>query len=388
MTTASTYETLCRLLAAWVHKTALEPAETPDFQALYQAADRHFLSAAACAALEQTGLMDACPPQTARRFRDARAAALRRTILMDAEREALLAFLEEQGIWYAPLKGVVVNGVYPQFGVRQFADNDILFDETRWQDVQRWMEGRGYTAQSLNEGAHDVYQKPPIYDFEMHRVLFADDGIEGFSDACAVYYGDVKARLLRDPDRRFGYHLSDEDFFVFLVAHAYKHYAVSGTGLRTLLDLYLYERARPAMDGAYIAGQLQRLGVDGFGAVWRSLAGKLFGPAPCPALTDEEREMLAWVESSGVYGNTANLIYRKMQDLQGDGGAVTVRTRVRYLLRRVFPPWDWYERNVPFVYRHRWFAPFYWVVRLCRGVVLRGRRYLREAGLVFARREQ
>lgn len=385
MMAKQTSETLCRLLAAWV-SGAPAGEVPPDFVALYRAADRHMLSAAACAALEETGLMSACPPETARRFRDARAGALRRTILMDAERQALTAFLEENGIWYAPLKGGAVNRVYPRYGTRQFADCDVLFDENRWRDVRDWMKRRGYRAVGVGTGAHDTYQKPPVYNFEMHRRLFVDEGNGAFSADCAAYYADVKARLVKDADDRFGYHLSDEDLSVFLVAHAYKHYSVSGTGLRTLLDLYLYERARPEMDGAYVDGELKKLGLDDFGAVCRSLAGKLFGPAPAPALTEKEREMLDWLESSGVYGTEDHRVRAGLRRLQ-DEGPLTARTKAKYLFQRVFPPWSWYRVNAPFAYRHRWTVPFFWTYRLCRGV-LKGRKNLHEVSIVCARREQ
>ena len=385
MMTENIYLRLCRLLGAWANKTAAEEAP-PDFDALYEAADRHFLSAAACAALEQTSLLDACPPETARRFREAKAVAVRRTILMDAERRALLAFLEEKGIWYAPLKGVVVNAVYPQYGTRQFADNDILIDAERMDEAREHMRRRGYEVKRHEAHAHDNFRKPPIYNFELHRMLFEDDGRAGFQHGCAVYYADVRARLVRDEGSRFGYHFSDEDFYVYFLAHARKHYSECGTGLRTLLDGYLYRRARPDMDRAYVAGELEKLGLTAFESVSRALEEKLFGPGPIPALTAEEREMLDWVASSGVYGTTVHRVQSGLRSLQGDGGAVTARTKARFLFRRVFPPWSWYRLHAPFVYRHRWIAPFFWVFRLGRGVFTKGRMSLREAGMILSHR--
>ena len=386
MTTENTALTLCRLLAAWIHHTDLDVAETLDYEALYQTAGKHLLSAAACAALEQTGLMDACPAETAKRFREEKAKSIRKTILMDAEREALLAFFEEKGIWYAPLK-LAANTVYPQYGTRRFADNDILFDAERWRDVRDTMKMRGYKAESVGKGAHDTYHKPPIYNFELHRLLFTEGG-SPFLTAAAAYYGDVKARLIKDEGNRFGYHLSDEDIFVYCLAHAYKHCGAGGTGLRTLLDVYLYRRARPDMDEAYIGDELEKLGLTQFEALFRSLGGKLFGPAPCPALTEEEREALAWLESSGGYGTTAHRVEVELRRLQNDGGPVNARTKAKYLFRRLFPEWSWYRVNAPFVYYHRWTVPFYWVSRLGRGVFMKGWQSLREAGMVCTRREQ
>ncbi len=384
----STVQTLCRLLAAWIHETALEVSETPDFEALFQTAGRHLLSAAACAALEKTGLIADCPPETAKRFREAKAKSIRKTILMDAERGKLLTALEEKGIWYASLKGAVINAVYPQYGTRQFADNDILFDAERWRDVRKYMRRNGYTAEGFRFGIHDVYYKQPLYNFEMHRKLFSVGSRSTFQFVYADYYGNVRERLIKDEDSRFGYHFSDEDFYIYFLAHACKHYYTDGTGLRTLLDVYLYRRARPELDTVYIGEELQKLELTEFENVCRSLGEKLFSSVPCLELTEKERDMLNWVESSGVYGIAAHHVQSGLRRLQGDEKPVTARTKMRYLFRWIFPEWNWYRVKAPFVYRHRWAVPFYWVYRLFRGVFVYGRRNFRVMGAVFTYHEK
>lgn len=388
MITESTVQTICRLLAAWIHHTDLDVAETPDYEALFQTANRHLLSAAACAALEQTGLMEDCPPETARRFREAEVRSVRKTILMDAERGKILTALEEKGIWYAPLKGPVINAVYPQYGTRQFADNDILFDAERWRDVRKHMRRNGYTAEGFRVGIHDIYYKQPLYNFEMHRKLFSADIRKDILYVYADYYGNVRDRLIKDVDNRFGYHFSDEDFYIYFLAHAYKHYYTDGTGLRTLLDVYLYRRARPEMDTVYIGEELRKLGLTEFETVCRSLGEKLFSPVPCTELTEQERDMLNWAESSGVYGTIDHCVQSGLRRLQNDEKPVTFRTKMRYLFRWFFPEWDWYRLRAPFVYRHRWAVPFYWVYRLFRGVFVYGRENLREAGAVITYHER
>ena len=40
-------------------------------------------------------------------------------------------------------------------------------------------------------------------------------------------------------------HFTDEDFYVFIVAHEYKHFAdLGGTGIRNLVDRYVYLNTR------------------------------------------------------------------------------------------------------------------------------------------------
>ncbi len=78
---------------------------------LYEAARRHMLAAAVGMALEQAGITDL-------RFVRAVAAAQRKNALMDADRAAVLAALEEAGVWYMPLKGSILKDMYPRFGMR------------------------------------------------------------------------------------------------------------------------------------------------------------------------------------------------------------------------------------------------------------------------------
>lgn len=68
---------------------------------------------------------------------------------MDAERVEIIKFLEEKHIWYMPLKGVILKEFYPEYGLRQMCDNDILFDNDYTDEVRKWFFNRGYELQSV-----------------------------------------------------------------------------------------------------------------------------------------------------------------------------------------------------------------------------------------------
>lgn len=44
---------------------------------------------------------------------------IRKTLLMNAAREQLFLYMEQEKIWHLPLKGAVLSSLYPQFGMRQ-----------------------------------------------------------------------------------------------------------------------------------------------------------------------------------------------------------------------------------------------------------------------------
>lgn len=336
--------------------------ETPDVQriagmdlnALYRAADRHLLTGITAMALERAGVQDAA-------FTQAKGKAIRKVAAFDVERAAVLAKLEEAGIWYAPLKGCVLKELYPKIGMRQMADNDILYDASRTQEVRVIMETLGFSTDSaFGHSNHDHYFKPPVCNFEMHRSLFG----AGHNERLVEYYRDVKIRLFSNEGSRCGYHFSDEDCYIYITAHEYKHYSGGGTGLRSLLDTYVYLKEKSdAMDWNYIGIELDKLALQDFEERNRSLALRLFSGE---ALTEQEQDMLDYVMSSGTYGTVQNRVKNKNAAYGGRFG------RLRYMLSRFLVPlrrsnenYDAYAAAYPLFYRHKLLLPLLPLYRLC-----------------------
>ena len=180
-----------------------------DLDALYQVASRHMLAAAVALALEAAGVRD-------ERFTRALQNSVRRNAIMDAEMGALFAEMDAAGIWHVPLKGAVLQHMYPAYGMRQMSDRDILFDAARADDVRAIMEGMGFATEYFGMEKHDVYHKEPVSNFEMHRALFGPEA----DGAVRAYYRDVRGRLLGDG---FQKHLSPKDSYLYFCAHEYGH---------------------------------------------------------------------------------------------------------------------------------------------------------------------
>jgi len=51
-----------------------------------------------------------------------------------------------------PLKGSMLKDLYPENGMREMADNDMLYDADKQQEVMGIMLGHGYTAESVGGG--------------------------------------------------------------------------------------------------------------------------------------------------------------------------------------------------------------------------------------------
>lgn len=309
-----------------------------DLDALYKLASRHMLAATVAPALKAAGKKDA-------RFAKALEHSVLKNAQMDMEMGELFAELDAAGIWHMPLKGTVLQHLYPIYGMRQMSDHDILFDAKRADDVKGIMEGLGFSAEHFGAGNHDVYHKEPVSNFEMHRALFGP----GHEEKLYAYYKDVEKRLLGDGYEK---HFSPEDFYIYVTAHEYKHYSVSGTGLRSLVDTYVCLQ-KQSMDMGYVAAEAEKLGIAAFEAANRSLAQHLFSGE---ALTEADKEMLNYILDSGVYGT---LNHRVENGMSRNGWG-----KIQYALNRFLVPVNRKNKNYeafagcyPLFYQHKILLP-------------------------------
>lgn len=292
---------------------------------------------------------------------------LKRLVRFDVEREALLNFLEEKGIWYLCLKGVVLQNYYPALGMRQMGDNDILIDAGGCRVVRDYFSGRGYNEISYGTGCHDSYSKGTVC-FEIHRELFSASQKRryGFN-----YYSDVKGRLIKG-NRPNELLFSDNDFYVYYISHAEKHFASAGCGVRTLMDIFVYlSKKNGELDEKYIAKELRNLGISDYENRARELALKVFTADALEKdridekLNDTERELLSYYIFSGTFGTLENMVENSMANIT-DGKPVTRGAKIKYVFRRIFPDRNFYRDNYPKAGKYLIAIPFLWALRLFR----------------------
>jgi len=343
------------LCACAVNETIPDRNRTAEMnlEFLYKAAQKHSLTAAVAYALESVGIKDHA-------FEQAKAKSIRKITLMEFEKNRLFERLEEEGIWYAPLKGCIIKDLYPSIGMRQMADYDILFDKVRQKDMCRIMLSLGFTCEDFGKGHHDVYYKQPVSNFEMHRGLFS----EIHKNEIYQYYSNIKARFLKDDNNKYGYHFNVNDFYIFLTAHEYKHYVRGGTGLRSLLDTFvIVKKSGHELDWNYIRTECKKMGIDNFERKSRQLALKLFGD---DTLNDDEKEMLNYYIFSGTYGNQKNELQNSI-DQNGGGN----KGKLKLIRQKLFMPMAHIKDAYPIVYRHKLLVPGLFFYRLGKAVTVK-----------------
>ena len=360
-----TSEVLIYLASCMVNQEEVDPKiiASVDLSELYALADAHQLTAVIAFALEAAGVRDD-------RFLQERLKAVSSEVNFDRERARILKAFEAKQIWYMPLKGVILKSFYPKTGMRQMSDNDILFDHERAGDVREIMASLDYETEIYDEGHRDDYRKLPIFHFEMHRVLFDEKTLP---ESLYRYYRDVKRLLIKDSGNHYGYHMSDEDFYLYMIAHEYKHFAWGGTGLRSLLDTYVYlKKHSGTLDWEYIKTEAEKLGIADFEKRNRALARSVFHAGDIQKLSEKETELLDYFIESEAYGSTPHAIRNYSRHVG----------MFRYVMQRVFLPMEAVKKYYPFFYRHKLLLPILPIYRVIR----RRHTVILEIRLLFGKR--
>ena len=333
-----------------------------DLNKIYYLAEKHTIGALVAFALDT--VID-----SPKEFDQTKKRAIRKLALFDIERQRIFDIFDREKIWYLPLKGSILKDYYPKYGMREMSDNDVLCDASRMANIKTIMENLGFECESYAEWITDNYVKKPLV-FEFHKSLFEAHETKVFYN----YYLNIKNKLLRVSEDRCEYRFSLEDFYIYLLAHEYKHYVYGGTGLRSLIDIYVFlRRWEKNMNWEYISNELSNLGMSDFELKNRSLSQKLFS---YEVLSDSEKDSVLFFVNSGTYGSFE---YQEddiiSMNLAGNDSKGSKR---KYIIGRLFISAEDIKRSHPFFYKHRILMPFLHVYRIGKACISKPKSIISE----------
>lgn len=319
------------------------------------------------------------------------------------EREAILRDMAARGLSHLPLKGLLLVNYYPRPEMRSMCDNDILYgyvEPDPWggyriqgatekereklvykatKELTSIMASRGYENYSEHSGNHEIYLKKPFYNFEMHRKLAS------VSSDLYAYYENPWKRAIQDESDPFAYRFSDEDEYVYVIVHAFKHFDVAGCGIRILADIHAFMQAKgESLDWIYIQEQLNALGIFDFEKQVRELAhAGLSGEE----LSDEQLELYWYMVGSGTYGTDSQRIansIRKNAEKNGDDTG----SKVRYLWWRFIGGKEYIEDHFPVFHKYKILLPIYPFFRVYWVVTRNWKGKLKEMKMLFGKSDR
>lgn len=272
--------------------------------------------------------------------------------------------LDGEKIPYIPLKGAVIRSLYPQPWMRNSCDIDILVEESRLEQAVAALCS-GLKAEAGPKSDHDIsLMNPAGVNLELHYDMVQE---RYETNNCR----DVLVRVWEDSRPAAGSFcraLSDEMFYFYHMAHMAKHFATGGCGIRAYLDIWMLNH-RTDPNRARREALLAEGGLLSFASGSEKLAQMWFsgenGDEMTLALAD-------YTLRSSLYGGNENRAAVGQARMGGKG---------KYLLQRVFMPYDYLKAEYPVLKKHKWLTPVYQVVRWLRmlfaGQLLRTVRELR-----------
>ena len=257
--------------------------------------------------------------------------------------------LDEMQVRHILLKGSVIKNYYPSPDMRTMGDIDILVDADRCDEVVKAFIEDGFEFAGKGD-LHTNIRKGNAY-VEFHRSM-----VDSFHTVLSEYYGDGFGRA-EQCDGSFSYELTDGDFYVFLIAHIAKHYRHGGTGIRSLLDLYVYEKALPDLDFEYINKELEKIGLLEFCKKIRKIAFNWYSGD-----FDGKFDLMSeYIAAGGVYGIEGT----EMQNSYiFDHIDEDIRfQKIKTLFRIVFLGYDELKIRYPFLEGKKFLLPLFWIIR-------------------------
>ncbi|MBR2019311.1 MAG: nucleotidyltransferase family protein [Clostridia bacterium] len=325
-------------------ENAIIPEVFPQLYVLSKSHDMAHIVAHGLSELDLLGEDD-----ISQKFQKQKMLALYRYQKMSYELERICHVLENAKIPFIPLKGAVIRQYYLQPWMRTSCDIDVLVHEIHLKSAIDALTDQLHYKNG-GQSSHDVslFSKSGVH-VELHYDL-----IEKIRYPTAVKLLS-KVWIYAEPQSGFMYHhrLKEEMFYFYHTVHMAKHFENGGCGVRMVVDQWILDHCVSCnidnRNSLILEGNLKQ-----FNDLAKALADVWFSNERGNELT---KAMSAYIITGGIYGNRENSVAVK----RSKEGRFW-----RYVMSRLFLPYDTLSRQYPILQRKKWLLPFMQVCRWFR----------------------
>lgn len=357
-------EMLFKLLRGGLKREAVTIVEPFPFDDVVQEASRHGVENLLFYGLQKAGFTIQDPKMKAL-FHTIGENIFRSENQVDTAMQVCKA-LEENGIAYMPLKGLLLRDLYPAPEMRTMGDVDILIKTEQYPVICEILSSLGFTP--VLESVYElVWQKENVLYLELHKSLFPNYDTDFYT-----VFGTGWDRAVQQGDT-CRYALSAEDTFVYLFTHFAKHYIDGGIGFRHLADLWVYLQAHPALASETMLPLLEQLHLKAFYENVMYALSVWMEDAP---LTPVAAEILQTVWTAGVYGTAEN---HRIAGAERHTVTSAAQMKRRHLWAFLFPPFELMSYAYPTLKKAPFLLPVMYVWRIIAKAILRPKHVLQRS---------
>lgn len=254
---------------------------------------------------------------------------------------------------FVMLKGSAIRKYYPEEWMRTSCDVDVL---VKPEDVERASEVfiSELSYEKTDADVHDIaFTSDGNVRIELHFHTIEDD-VFGKANKIMLKIWDFAHKIGETSE----YELSDEMIYFYQIVHTAKHFHIGGCGIRPIIDIWVLQRSENFDENA---GRelLKTAGLGKFEEALTKLSKIWFDGE---AYTDGLKKVGDYILNGGAYGTSDNVI--KLRTIR--------KGRFRYILGRIFAPYEVIAKRYPIVGKHKWLTPLFAVIRPF-GLIFEGR---------------
>ena len=276
--------------------------------------------------------------------------------VQETEKSLILDALFNNNIKCMPLKGSIIKYLYPSPELRTMSDLDILYEPGKGKLVNDVLSGLGYKCEKSG-GTDDEYNKPPFMNVEMHRIM-----VDGNFEAIADYYNNIWDVVKPIKEGSLIYEMSKEDFYIHMVAHVARHYAVGGIGIRFVFDEWIYlTHYGDVLNFDYINSEFEKIDLLKFAENFKNMTIKWFKGLET---TELEEQMTKYIFESGTHGSIAH--EQSVKVLLGKDGMKNFKSnKFLYVIRMIFPSFKYMKARNHILKKWPILLPYFYIERIC-----------------------
>lgn len=296
------------------------------------------------------------------------------TVFSQTKRSAnfkkLYKIILDEGIKPLVLKGIICRNLYGEFcDHRPSGDEDILVKKEDYFRLESILKENGYIPEekvdkkTLSGKQEVTFRGANGLNIEVHLNIIGTENKSRRS--MNEYFANAFSNAVEiEIDNQRYYTLDYTDHYIYLFYHMFKHFAMTGVGVRQILDMFKFgEHYFAEIDWNRVNDAIELTGAGKlYGDVmeigrlyWNFEFENVFGVSFPQKLLDD-------MFSSGAYGNeTSEQKGSKVKVLSAmeSGGKWST-------LRSIFPTVEAMREHYTMLYKHPYLLPFMWVIRIVR----------------------
>ena len=156
-------------------------------------------------------------------------------------------------------------------------------------------------------------------------------------------------------------------YYIHLITHFAKHYRDGGIGIKHMIDLWVYKKAKTNLDCEYVKSELEKLRLYDFFEIVEKTLDVWFDDAE----EKFETKLIAdTVFNSGAYGTAEDAATSKIIRA-AEGKKSVTRVKFIYRLKAVFLPYKQMREKYVFLGKAPVLLPIMWIVRLFNVIIFK-----------------